>query len=80
MRGVRCASVGDGSVPYVSLSFAHTWLEDSEERREEHRPSTVYKEWTPLQLSGSSYPAIDLYTGRRSNGDTTGAHLTSVFI
>lgn len=63
---------GDGSVPYVSLSFAHSWLEDADERFEEHHPASVQRtSWPPLLPSTNLYPAVDMYHANSLNGDTT---------
>jgi hypothetical protein len=63
---------GDGSVPYVSLAYAHSWLEDGDERWEEHRPAAIHKSWSPLRGPANAYPATDIYySNKRGDGDTT---------
>jgi hypothetical protein len=76
---------GDVTVPYVSLSFAHTWLEDNVNkisnetvRWEEHIPEKTNSRntgWSPLKIplpgTTASRPAMDVYYSKLVNGDTT---------
>ena len=69
LRKGRAHRSGDGSVPYLSLQFAHSWLEG--ERWEEHRPARVRHPWPKLMAAHTVDPATDIYHSRRPDGDTT---------
>ena len=67
---INLFAVGDGSVPYVSLQFAQTWLEGGE-RWEEHRPAVIHRPWSKVIFAETVDPATDIYHSRRQDGDTT---------
>jgi hypothetical protein len=73
---------GDYTVPYVSLSYAHTWLdggtEEDNKRWHEHRPRIVHRHlldnFAPSAMASKVAavdPAVDLYYSERADGDTT---------
>lgn len=70
---------GDVTVPYLSLSYAHAWLDEGEDivKWEEYRPEVVHKStWNPLRLGGNNGGSIDpsveiFYSKSNKNGDTT---------
>ena len=76
---------GDNTVPYVSLSAAHRWLEDDSGGKEEDnkkwtekRPEIIHKNlfdtWATLKMTSTVTtvdPAVDMFHSIRGNGDTT---------
>ena len=78
---------GDGTVPFVSLAYAHSWLKEGLggegedlKYREEHQPHKVHRhkldEWYPRPVASkmaSVQPAVNLYEMRniRSKRSTT---------
>jgi hypothetical protein len=72
---------GDATVPYVSLSFARTWLGENvtgnrvwEERRPEYVHRGPFETWAPPLLTDLSItvdPAVDIFHSEHANGDTT---------
>lgn len=70
---------GDITVPYLSLSYAHHWLDEGDDivKWEEFRPEVVRKStWNPLRLGGNNGGNIDpsveiFYSKSNKNGDTT---------
>ena len=71
---------GDYTVPYMSLSFAHTWLDGPDNVRwEEYRPEVVHKnildKWAPSKMASAVAtidPAVELfYSLDKKTGDTT---------
>jgi len=70
---------GDVTVPYLSLSFAKTWLEaEGNERWEEYKPQRAHRSfdgWLPESMANSLStvvdPAVEIFHSKSKNGDTT---------
>lgn len=71
---------GDYTVPYLSLSFAHTWLDGPDNQRwEEYRPEVVHRNildnWAPSKMASAVAtidPAVEFfYSLDKKTGDTT---------
>ena len=71
---------GDYTVPYLSLSFAHTWLDGPDNVKwEEYRPEVVHRNildnWAPSKMASAVAtidPAVELfYSLDKKTGDTT---------
>ena len=73
---------GDFTIPYISLSFAHTWL--SNPKTQEHRPEVVHKAWGDGKRGGAAAavgmgvtvdPAVTIF---ESNAPTKSGETTAV--
>lgn len=71
---------GDFTVPYLSLSYAKTWLNGTNtDHWEEYRPAVPHRHildsWAPLKMTSAikTYdPPVEIfYSSNRKNGDTT---------
>ena len=85
VRSEKQVHSGDNTVPYVSLSAAHRWLEDDSGGREEdnkrwveNRPEIIHKNifdsWATLKMASTVTtvdPAVEMFHSIRGNGDTT---------
>ena len=77
-RGVQHRT-GDSVIPYISLSFAHTWL--SQPMSEDYRHEVVHKVWGDGKRGGAAAavgmgvtvdPAVTIYSNApMKNGETT---------
>ena len=64
---------GDMTVPYVSLSYAKTWLENGDIRNVEHKPAVIHRHllenWAPSKMTSKVAtvdPATNIYTAKNS--------------
>jgi len=72
---------GDLTIPYVSLSYALTWLSHGDVTKEEYRPSVVHRakhNWAPSKVASavsigvSVDPAASIFSSAKAkSGDST---------